>query len=246
MRRFLIAPDQIRRSEPRLEGEEARHIRTVLRLRPDDEIVVFDGQGTQFMARICEVGRTYVTVALVRPWTEGESESATALVVAQGYLKEKKMDHLIPPLTELGVARFIPVITRRSVPVPDRRRGQARQERWEKISLQALKQCRRSRSMRIDPIVDFPDALRQSADSDLKLVLWEKEMQFSLKKLEPEAAPQKVFALVGPEGGFEESEVDEAVSHGFHCIGMGPRILRAETATLAVSALLQYLFGDLS
>jgi 16S rRNA (uracil1498-N3)-methyltransferase len=245
MRRFLIASDQIGRPSPRLEGEEARHIRTVLRLRPDDEIIVFDGMGAQFLARIVEVGRDHVTVSLGQSLAVGEPESPTALIIAQGYLREKKMDHLVPPLTELGVARLIPMVTRRSVVVPDAQRTQTRQKRWEKIALQALKQCRRSRPMWIDPICSFSEVLQLSDACSLKLLLWEAERHTSLADLKPAAAPRDIVVMVGPEGGFEEAEVQAAVSHGFHCIGLGPRILRAETATLAVSALLQYLFGDM-
>lgn len=245
MRRFFIAPDQIGQPFPRLEGEEARHIRTVLRLRAGDEILVFDGLGAQFPARIVEVGRDHITVALGHPLAVSEAEPTTELIVAQGYLKEKKMDHLVPPLTELGVARFMPVVTRRSVAVPDPRRAQTRQERWEKIALQSLKQCRRGRLMRIDPVRSFSEALQLAEACALKLLVWEGERHTSLANLALAAAPRRIVAMLGPEGGFEETEVQVAVRHGFHCIGLGPRILRAETAAVAVSALLQYLFGDM-
>ena len=155
------------------------------------------------------------------------------------------MDHLLPALSELGVARFIPMITRRSVAVPNTRGGQTRQERWQKIALQALKQCRRSRPMEIDPVRSFSEVLQLAVEAELKVLFWEDERNEVLSGLVSLAGPRSIIALVGPEGGLEETEVQAAVEQGFRRVGLGPRILRAETAALAASALLQFLFGDL-
>jgi 16S rRNA (uracil1498-N3)-methyltransferase len=226
-----------------LEDSDAHHLRAVMRLRAGDSIVLFDGSGIEYQARIRTIDSKSVQVELLSQ-TVSAAESRLELAIAQGLLKEKKMDELIRPLTELGVTRWIPCRAHRCVPVPDSRRMAARHARWQKIGLEALKQCRRSRPMEIDEPVHFESALELAEPYPLKLLFWENESVL-IDHSGAEMRPNGVFIMIGPEGGFEFEEVEKARAGGFKTVGLGPRILRAETATLTAATLVQFLWGDL-
>jgi len=245
MRRFFISPEQLNQPRPFIDGADARHLRVVLRLRPGDRIDVLDGRGNTYRARIVSLDpeRVYVSVETCLP---KDRESALELILAQGYLKDKKMDGLVRQLTELGVARWIPVAAGRSVPVPDEKRLLSRYSRWQKISLEAIKQCRRPCPMAIDPVVSFEAALRLAQDCDVKLIFWEEISESESRALGSRRQAGKVFVMIGPEGGFDHDEIARARQAGFIPVGMGPRILRAETATLAAAVMVQFVFGDMA
>jgi 16S rRNA (uracil1498-N3)-methyltransferase len=245
MRRFYISSERLIEPRPYIEGADARHLRVVLRSQPGDRITVLDGKGNAYQARIVaqEHDKIYLDLEMSLP---ENPDSAPEIILAQGYLKDKKMDGLVRQLTELGVARWIPFLAGRSVPVPDQKRLLGRYERWQKISIEAVKQCGRRRPMAIAPVVPFETALDQAQECDLRLIFWEKKSGSQSRQPARMHPAAKVFVMVGPEGGFEPGEVDLARRAGFSVLGLGPRILRAETATLAAAVLIQYLFGDMS
>jgi 16S rRNA (uracil1498-N3)-methyltransferase len=244
MRRFYISPEQLKHVPPFIDGADAHHLRVVLRLQPGAMIAVLDGQGQEYQARIIAMERERVCLAL-ESTVPNASESSVEIVMAQGYLKDKKMDELIRPLTELGVSRWIPFLAARSVPAPDQKRLSARQERWRKLSLEAVKQCGRRRAMRIDPVVSFEDALKEAQQCDMRLIFWEQCAPSRHRTAARPDRPSKLFILIGPEGGFEANEVTRAQQEGFLTVGMGPRVLRAQTAALAAAVIGQFVFGDL-
>jgi 16S rRNA (uracil1498-N3)-methyltransferase len=246
MRRFFIEPGAIDDAVISIKGSEARHIKTVLRLMPGDSIRLFDGSGVEYDAVISEISAGRVELSITGEVTT-DAESPIELTIAQGYLKEKKMDSLIRPLCELGMSRWIPFTSQRSVPQPAKTRLEARMQRWQKIARESLKQCRRSVLPQISTPVSFADVLAYGRSCDLKILFWEEETR-SLDRTEvsDSADPdQRILIVLGPEGGFTEQEVDQARQHGFTVSGLGPRILRAETATIAACTLMQHLFGDL-
>jgi 16S rRNA (uracil1498-N3)-methyltransferase len=245
MRRFFISPEQLAQARPYIEGPDARHLRLVLRSRPGDRIAVLDGRGNAYEARILTLESDKVFIELGNP-LPGNPDPAPEIILAQGYLKDKKMDGLVRPLTELGVSRWIPFLAARSVPAPDRQRLRSRYDRWQKISLEAVKQCGRRRPMAIDPVVPFETALNHARDCDTKLIFWEKNPDARIPAPAQAQPTAGIFVMVGPEGGFEPDEVERARQSGFSTVGMGPRILRAETAALTAAVLTQYLFGDIS
>ena len=245
MRRFFISPEQLAQPRPCIEGADARHLRLVLRSRPGDRIAVLDGRGSAYQARIVALERDKVYIELEAPLAENP-DAAPEIILAQGYLKDKKMDGLVRQLTELGVARWIPFLAERSVPVPDQNRMVGRYERWQKLSIEAVKQCGRRRPMAIDPVVPFETALDQARDCDTRIIFYEKQSDTRTHPPVPAPTTARVFVMVGPEGGFEPDEIDRARRAGFSVLGLGPRILRAETAALTAAVLTQYLFGDMS
>lgn len=244
MRRFYIPPKQMGNDESVITGSDAHHMRDVLRLQPNQWVVVFDGTGREYQAQILSIDRKEIRVAM-RSSVKADIEPSFELAFAQGYLKDKKMDGLVRQLTELGVDRWVPFLSRRSIPVPDKKRLQGRYQRWQKISLEALKQCGRSRAMELDALVSFGDALKQARSYDLKVIFWEESKAVTLVDHVRSTDPNRVFLMVGPEGGFGVDEIEMAEKEGFRIVGLGPRILKAETAALAAAVMAQYVFGDM-
>lgn len=225
-------------------GSDARHIKTVLRLKPGDKIGLFDGKGFEYEAKIVDCYPGKIQVSLIRRF-ESTAESTRQIIVAQAFLKEKKMDGLVRQLSELGIVKWIPFMAERSVPRPDKKQLSTRKKRWEKIAIEALKQCRRGRIMKIGETVSFEEMLNLSQTYDFKVAFWEGELKPVSASLPFGNQINSVFAVIGPEGGFTQKEIEKARDCGFITAGLGPRILRAETAAVAACALLQYLFGDM-
>lgn len=245
MKYFFINPEQLASPDPMITGNEAVHIRHVLRLKPGDIIALADGAGFHYKAQILRISAEGVSVKILEKFL-ATSESPVRISIAQALLKDRKMEDLIRPLSELGIHRWIPFVAHRSVPRLETKRVDQRTARWEKIAREAVKQCRRGQILQIDPIVSFNQALELGQSSDLRIVFWENESE----KLHPDNLNCRkpicdIFALLGPEGGFTDDEIRKAKESGYISISLGPRILRAETATLAACSILQHLFGDL-
>ena len=244
MRRFKIDAGTITDSTCDISGPDARHMISVLRLKTGDRVVLFDGAGWEYPSTIQKISSGQVRLGVLDK-RRGLTESPALITVAQGFLKDKKMDALIRQLTELGISRWVPFCSARSVARPDAARLAKRTERWCKIATEALKQCRRSQPPEIAPAADFAAVLRAAAPAAVKLIFWEAE-SVPIQAVASGAAPHgEVFLILGPEGGFGRSEIDQARRAGFKSVSLGPRILRAETAALAAAALAQFLFGDL-
>ena len=229
-----------------IDGPDNRHITNVLRLGPGDTIGLLDGRGMEYVAAIEAVlpQGTRVRIVSAQP---SQTESPVMLTVAQALLKDRKMDRIVRQLTELGVSAWLPFFSQRSVPKPDPRKLTARGERWKRISREAVKQCRRGKVVDIRPAVSFGEMLGQGKRCDLRLIFWENEAQpLAPGSGLPHPGPfRRIFAAVGPEGGFSADEIEAARAAGFITAGLGPRILRADTAAVAAASLLQYLYGDL-
>jgi 16S rRNA (uracil1498-N3)-methyltransferase len=244
LRRFYISPEMILAPNPEITGSDAGHICRVLRLSAGDAVELFDGTGNGYRAQIISASPQQVQFTIENTFAL-LSESSVQITLAQGILKDRKMDELIRPLTELGINCWMPFYAARSVPVPGRKGLGKRLDRWEKIALEAVKQCRRGRVPKITPVKTFDDMLAASTGCELKLIFWESASRaFDLPRTAPRK-PQKIMVVVGPEGGFDPDEVRRARAHGFLTVGLGPRILRAKTATLSACALVQYRFGDM-
>jgi 16S rRNA (uracil1498-N3)-methyltransferase len=234
----------IQHPQPAISGSDAVHICRVLRLSAGDTVELFDGIGNGYRARIVSASPKRIRFDIEEAYLL-LSESTVHITLAQGILKDRKMDDLIRQLTELGIDRWMPFYAARSIPVPVKKGMQKRLGRWEKIALEAVKQCRRGRVPCITPADDFDAILAGSAESDLNIIFWEGAPQAFDFPTTALAKPKKITVAVGPEGGFDPGEVQRAHEHGFLTAGLGPRILRAETATLAACTLVQYCFGDM-
>jgi len=226
-------------------GTDARHIRTVLRMKPGDTLVVFDGAGNDYEAEIKVVSADKVSVSPVNR-IHTSMDSPVKITLAQAMLKGKKMDTLARQITELGITRWVPFLSERSIPVPAKEKLPARLERWRSIVIESMKQCQRSRLTEIGDIASFDAALEMGRSDDVKLIFWEEETRTLPEVLDPVPDTcERIFAVIGPEGGFSETEIEKGVSLGYQSVSLGPRIMKAETAALSVCTLMQYLFGDM-
>ena len=246
MRYFYIEPAALQEPVVAIKGTEVRHIRNVLRLKPGDQIRVFDGEGFEYDASIHRFFTDRVEIKIERKFP-GTTEPPVQISLAQALLKEKKMDRLLRHLCELGVTRWIPFVSERSVPKPGQKRLPGRVQRWNKIVRESCKQCRRSKLPAINEILTLKDVLDYGSTCDLKIIFYENESAKlkSIMATHPTVTPRKILLILGPEGGFSNQEVENARTAGCVVAGLGARILRAETAAIAACTLTQYLFGDM-
>jgi len=244
MARFYVPQPQVEKGMLRMEGEEVKHIRKVLRLRAGDEIVVFDGSGKEFEGTIVEEGLSSVVIK-VQNVASPKRDSPVEVTLAQSLLKGEKMDYLVQKATELGVKEIIPFISSRSVPLLDKSGRLKRHHRWERIAIEASKQCGRGVIPEIESLQDYSEMLQKVSPNTLRLILWEREGTKLKGILERSKERKKIFFVIGPEGGFSQEEVEEAERAGFIPVTLGKRILRAETASLCFLSILQYERGDI-
>ncbi|GAB4339178.1 MAG: 16S rRNA (uracil(1498)-N(3))-methyltransferase [Desulfobulbaceae bacterium] len=239
MRRFFVDPEAISDDLAILSPEESRHIATVLRLRSGTPVELFDTTGFVYQGLILTISPRKVTVEILSRYSAAR-DGAPRLILLQSLLKGKKMDFLVQKATELGVHAFRPVLTRYS---ENRGNPKRQHERWRRIMLEACKQCRRTRPMRIEEVVPFADL--DLAEYRKTILPWEEEKTTRLDAGHIDYEGSTAI-LVGPEGGFHTEEVEQALSRGAVAVSLGSRILRAETAALTCVAILQFLGGGLA
>lgn len=231
--RILLADTDGQGGEITIVGQPLRHLRA-LRLAPGDPFVVFDGRGREWEATLATLGRREATATLAAATTV-DRESPLALELAPAILKGSRMDVVFEKGTELGVTRFRPLMTARTQSRRDQR------ARWGRIVAAAAEQCGRRRV----PIVDPPaplEAVLDDAAGALLVLAFEGSGSGGLRGTPPRA--ERVVAMSGPEGGFTAGEVEAARRAGAHVVGLGPRLLRAETAAVVLAALAQHRWGD--
>ena len=249
-RRRFYAPPQAFASGAKsvtLSGEETRHLRDVLRLKSGDEVYVFDGAGREVRGQIQSITRESTEISVADEVEPARPESPLNLTLAVALLKGEKFDLVVQKMTELGVVRVIPVITARA-DVKIRSDDDARRKliRWRRITLEASKQCGRARLMDLENPTAFHDFVERPGGDELRLMFSERGGTSLAAVGETNQKGDGVTALVGSEGGWTNEEIDQARAAGWKIITLSGRILRAETAAIAVSALLQHRFGDLN
>jgi 16S rRNA (uracil1498-N3)-methyltransferase len=244
MPRFYVSRPQIEKGLLKVEGSEVRHIRKALRLKAGDGIVIFDGSGKEYEGKIVKEDPSSVLIE-VQSVISSQRESPLEITLAQSLLKGEKMDYLIQKSTELGVTEIIPFFSSRSIPLLDKSKRLKRYQRWERIAVEASKQCGRGLVPRIEPLQDYLEVLRAPSSDSLCLILWEKEGASLKDILRASTEGTRFFFIVGPEGGVSNEEVEQAKRAGFIAVNLGERILRSETAGLCLLAILQYERGDI-
>jgi len=221
----------------------ARHACRVLRLRAGDDLVLFDGAGGEYAARIAEVGRERVSVDVLQ-WRDVESEAPIKITLVQALQAGEKMDLTMQKAVELGVARIVPVASKRSVVRLDGERALRRLEHWRGIVASACEQCGRNRVPEVAPLAGLDRWLGQPAASGAWRLMLAPGAAQTLNSLAPPAPGGELELLIGAEGGLALEEVEMASAAGYVAIRLGPRILRTETAGLAALAAIQCLWGD--
>ncbi|MBA3570942.1 MAG: 16S rRNA (uracil(1498)-N(3))-methyltransferase [Pyrinomonadaceae bacterium] len=231
-----------------LQAGEARHLREVLRLRPGDPVHVFDGAGKEFDCSIEESHKDTARLKVLAEVAPARPESPLQLTLAVALLKSDKFDLVVQKATELGVARVVPVATKLAdIRLRDDSDANKRVTRWQRIALEASKQSGRALVPEVTHPICFAE-LVQATDATglLKLMFSEREGQSLLEMKDIlDANQQQVTALVGSEGGWTDEEISLARDNNWGLVTLGGRTLRAETAAIAVTVLLQHLSGDL-
>lgn len=234
LHRFFLPPECFEPRHVTFPDHTAHQMRRVLRLRSGDQAIVLDGSGKEYVVRLT------ISAEAVEGTIEHEQENTTEppiqLTLYQGLLKGAKFELVLQKCTELGVARFVPVNTARSVAAEP---GEARLHRFEAIVREAAEQSGRGRIPQVGAPETFGSALRMAMANGPSIMLYEEEEDRRLTDVPILAAtPREISVFVGPEGGFAPEEADAAVGAGAELVTLGPRILRAETAAIAGTALL--------
>jgi 16S rRNA (uracil1498-N3)-methyltransferase len=232
--RFFVPAGSIRGDHVSLPPEQARQIRTVLRLRPGERIVVLDNSGDEYVVRLIAPyeGR-------VEERRRNVAEPVTPVSLYQGTLKGDKLDLVLQKGTEIGISRFVPVITERSVAGEP---GESKQRRYRAIVQEAAEQSGRGTLPEVAPAISLADALH-SAEGTI-LIPWEEEKTNHLRSVSL-AKGERVSLFIGPEGGFSASEIESARQAGARVVSLGTRILRADTAAIVAASLLLAAADDL-
>lgn len=223
-----------------LPRDTAAHLAKVLRARSGDEIVLFSGDGREFIGHIESVRGSRVT-ASVGNGRDIDRESPFSITLVQCVPRGDRMDMIVQKATELGVTRIVPVISRRGVVRLDAAQAESKAAHWRAVMVSACEQCGRNRLPVIETPIPLLHHLGSSSGTSARLVL-EPDTRPCAADLEPGAAAE---VAIGPEGGFADEELDALDIAGFVRIGLGPRILRTETAAIAAVTWLQTRFGDM-
>jgi 16S rRNA (uracil1498-N3)-methyltransferase len=222
-----------------LTSDEARHLREVLRLKAGDEVQVFDGEGREFRAVVAQARREFAELELGDETGSPKPESPLKLTLAVALLKGEKFDLVVQKGTELGVNKFIPLVTRYAdIRLRDESDAAKRVTRWQRIALEAAKQCGRS----IVPEVETPTQFASVLTENPCLMFSERGGE----ALNRDLKTQSLTAIIGSEGGWSDEELNLAEEMQVPIVTLGGRILRAETAAIATAVLLQHLYGDLN
>jgi 16S rRNA (uracil1498-N3)-methyltransferase len=244
-RRFFIKREMIRDGNAYIAGNLFRHMVRVLRLKIGTRVILTDEDGLQYTGTISGIDKCIITVTIEQTTHGDGAETRIPITLFQGLPKGNKMEFILQKGTELGVSEIIPFVAGRSIARPAREREEERLVRWRKIALEASRQSNRSEIPNIAPAIDFSQIAEVSSQS-LKLLLWEKERFNGLKTVLSEMpVPESIAVMVGPEGGLTDVEAETAIANGFIPVTMGTRILRTETAAIAVLAILQFFWGDM-
>jgi 16S rRNA (uracil1498-N3)-methyltransferase len=240
---FHLRPESVDGDHVTFDAQESHHLARVLRLGPGAVVRTVDGRGHEITVRLTRVGGRSAEGDIVSR-SAAASESPLALTLAQGIPKSAKLELVIRMATELGVALVVPLLVERAVARPDPTGSSHRLLRWRRIAREAAKQSGRAVIPEVRAPITLDAWLAERRAPELLLCLWEGERR-PLASVLPATTPARATVVVGPEGGFAEAEVERLRAAGALVAGLGPRILRTETAGPVAIALLQARYGDL-
>ena len=222
-------------------GGDVNHIRNVLRLKVGEQIVVSDGRGRDYTCRISQID-TDVVICNIEDINDNFAELPVEVTLFQGYPKSDKMDLIVQKMVELGVHRIVPVFTARTIVKLDQKKAAKKTDRYQTIAESAAKQSGRGIIPEITEPVSFADALKMAKDLDMNIIPYEEAegIEQSRKVISDISGHRSLGIFIGPEGGFAREEVGQAQAIGAECITLGHRILRTETAGLAVMSIIMF------
>lgn len=245
MHKFFVPKENVKDDLIFVNGEDVLHISKVLRLRNNDEVLISDGNGMEFVCLIGDISKKEVTLKIVKSF-ENSTEPPLNITLFQGIPKASKMDLIIQKCVEIGVYKIQPVITERVVVKFDAKDPSNKNDRWQRISEEASKQSNRGIVPEIGAPIQFSYAIEEMKKMDLAVVPYENERGNSLRKiLTHKNGANSLGIFIGPEGGFEEGEIEICLKNNIIPVSLGPRILRTETAGFVAAAIALYELGDM-
>lgn len=247
MHHFFADPSQVAEDTVTITGPDVNHMKNVLRMKPGEALLVSDGTGNDYQ---CEIERLEADRAVVRICQAfcSQMELPSRIWLFQGLPKADKLEFIIQKAVELGAEAVVPVDTKNAVVRLDEKKAQSKRKRWQSIAESAAKQSKRSRIPRVETVMSLKEAFGfiKEQGFDLCLIPYEQAqgMETMKEALAQVSSGQSIAVFIGPEGGFDESEIKLALEHGVRPVSLGKRILRTETAGLAIlSALMMKLEG---
>ncbi|AMO54637.1 16S rRNA methyltransferase [Endozoicomonas montiporae] len=222
-----------------LTDSAANHVGKVLRMKPQEPLILFDGEGSAYRGKIESISKKSVVVQLEH-LIEGSAESPLSVHLGQSLSRGERMDYAIQKATEVGVTDITPLFSERCEVKLNKERQDKRLRHWQQVAISACEQCVRNRVPVIHPAMSVEDWMAQQT-SELKFVLHHR----TERRLDGYEQPASVSLLIGPEGGLTADEIQRAEQSGFNALALGPRVLRTETAPVSAITLMQYLWGDL-
>ncbi len=242
MHHFFVEPEQIGQRDVRIMGGDVNHIRNVLRMQPGEQITVSGGEdGKEYRCEIVQIEEACVTAKIM--WVEESgAELPSRICLFQGLPKGDKMELIIQKAVELGAAQIVPMATKRAVVRLDAKKEDAKRKRWNAISESAAKQSKRGIVPEVTRVMTFAEAVEYAGQFDKKLIPYElaEGMERTRELIDGIVPGESVAVFIGPEGGFDEQEIDLARAAGIQPVTLGRRILRTETAGMTVLSVLMF------
>ncbi|GAA0090641.1 16S rRNA (uracil(1498)-N(3))-methyltransferase [Paraclostridium bifermentans] len=246
MDRFFVGKNNINLENKTciIEGEDVKHISKVLRCRIGEELEICDNDNNEYICEITNIDKYQVELNIVEV-VDIKRESDLKIKVYQGLPKGPKMEMILQKLTEVGVDEIILVQTKRTVVKVDDKKEDKKIERWERIIYEAAKQSKRGKIPKLRGVLSFKEALADMKENDFNIAPYENERTKSIKQAIKVVDIKNIGIFVGPEGGFEDTEIKAIEEIGGQSVSLGPRILRTETASLVASSIVLYELSDL-
>ena len=241
MHHFFVTPEQVKENQILVQGSDVNHIKNVLRMKVGEELHISDGNNKKYLCEIETMSAEEVKV-LIKEVLESDTELPSKIYLFQGLPKSDKMELIIQKAVELGAYEIIPVATKRAVVKLDDKKAGKKVERWNSIAEGGAKQSGRNVVPKVANVMSFKEALRYAERLDVVLIPYElaegmEETRAIIGNIQP---GQSVGVFIGPEGGFETTEVEQALAMGAKAVTLGKRILRTETAGLTTLSILMY------
>ena len=227
-----------------IEGEDVKHISRVLRSRENDKLEVCDMENNEYICEIKEINKDNILLDIIEK-VNIKRESNLKVKLYQGMPKGTKMELILQKLTEIGVDEIVLVQAKRSVTKIDNKKEDKKIERWERIIYEAAKQSKRGKIPKLTGVLTFKEALADMQNNDLNICPYENERTISIKEAIKDSSANTIGIFVGPEGGFEEEEIEKIQEIDGKVVSLGPRILRTETASVVASSIVLYELSDL-
>jgi len=247
MSRFFVFKEFQVNDNVIISGDDAYHIIKVLRCKPGDLLKLSDGKLTEGEAEIVDIDYKNIQIKTRIIANNKMKELYPKITLFQGLPKGDKMSLIIQKTTEIGVSSIVPLKTKRTIVEIEPDKIDVKRQRWQRVAMEAAKQCMRIDIPKVEIPQDFNTCLSQLDNFQLVIIPWEMEHSKNIKEVLKESTGdiRDIAVFIGPEGGFSEEEIEIAKNTKAVCVSLGPRILRTETAAMAVCSILMYEFGDL-